>query len=357
MRKSLHARASGPINERFAEAMDSVAAPWPVAVAVSGGSDSLALMFLLRDWARSRGLPLPIVLCVDHGVRPESRAEARQVVRWARNAGLGGNVLTNLEAPPRSDIVAACRVARYRLMGEWAKRKGLMAICVAHTQDDQAETFLLRLARGSGVDGLAAMRSIAPYPDPEFSKLRLVRPLLGFGRQELRDYLGTASQPWLEDPMNDDPRFARARIRSAWPQLEVLGLTRKRLAESAAHLGRARAALDTVTQAILMRACKPCQDGVAVDPVALIGAPRELGLRALASILMAVARNPYRPRFERLQGLFDSISAGEFGSARTLHGCRIAPAPSKWAVFGKRTLLVQPEKTRQSAGKGRGGPQ
>jgi tRNA(Ile)-lysidine synthase len=337
--------------------MDAVAAPWPAAVAVSGGSDSLALMFLLRDWAKSRGLTPPIVLCVDHGVRPESHSEALKVVRWAKKAGLGGKVLTNLESRPRSDIEAACRAVRYRLMGDWAKRKGLGAICVAHTRDDQAETFLLRLARGSGVDGLAAMRAVAPYPAPEFSKLRLVRPLLGFGRQELRDYLVAEGQPWLEDPMNVDPRFARARIRSAWPQLELLGLTPNRLAEAAAHLGRARAALDAASQAILMRACKPRQEGVAVDPIALIGAPRELGLRALASILMVVARNPYRPRFERLQALFDSISEGELGSARTLHGCRIAPAPSKWAVFGKQTLLVQPEKTRQSAGKGRGRPQ
>ena len=337
--------------------MDALGPPWPAAVGVSGGSDSLALMFLLRDWAKSRRLPPPIVLCVDHGLRSESRAEARQVVLWARKAGLDSRVLTFLEPPPHSDIEAACRVARYRLMGDWAKGKRLSAVCVAHTQDDQAETFLLRLARGSGVDGLAAMRAIAPYPDPDFPELSLVRPLLGFERQELRGYLDAAGQPWLEDPMNGDPRFARARIRSAWPQLEHLGLTRNRLAEAAAHLGRARAALDTVSGAVLLRACRPYQDGVVVDPVALTGAPRELGLRALAGILMAVARKPYRPRFERLQGLFDSISAGGLGSARTLHGCRIAPAPKKCAVFGERTLLVLPEKARQSTGKGRGGPQ
>ena len=333
--------------------MAAISAPWPAVIGVSGGSDSLALMLLLRDWARRRGLPAPVVACVDHGARPESAGEARTVAGWARQAGLQASVLTSPQRLSGSDIEAACRTLRYRLIGSWAVQRRLDNVYVAHTQDDQAETLLLRLARGSGLDGLAAMRAVAPYPHPGFPGLSVVRPLLGFDRQTLRDYLQATGQPWLEDPMNADLRFARARIRSAWPQLESAGITRSRLALAAAHLGRARVALDTVSAAILARACKVQGQGAVLDPAAMTGAPRELGLRALASVLMLVGRKTYRPRFERLEALFDAISAGQLGRGRTLHGCRIAPAPGKCAVFGRTTLTIQPEKTRQAVGKPR----
>lgn len=331
--------------------MAATGAPWPAAVGVSGGSDSLALMFLLGDWAARSGRPPPVVLCVDHGLRPQSRAEARRVARWARAAGLEAHVLTHRGRPAPSDIEAAARRARYRLMGAWLRRKGLEALYVAHTRDDQAETFLLRLARGSGVDGLSAMRAVAPYPEPEFAGMRLVRPLLDFDRQALRDELVGRGHAWIDDPMNSDPRFARVRIREAWRQLEALGLSKSRIADAARHLGRARAALEAASRAVLARACRPCGNGVLVDAHALAAAPRELGLRALATVLMAVSRSPYRPRFERLETLFDSIREGSLGAGRTLHGCRIAPAAKRRAVFGRATLLVQREKSRHSAGK------
>jgi tRNA(Ile)-lysidine synthase len=331
--------------------MAAVSSPWPAAVGVSGGSDSIALMLLLRDWAEWRGLPPPVVACVDHGIRPESGNEARSVVRWARTAGLRAVLLTGKRPLPGSDIEAACRDLRYGLIGQWARQKRLNVVYVAHTRDDQAETLLLRLARGSGLDGLAAMRAVAPYPHTGFPELTITRPLLGFDRRMLQDYLRAKGQVWFEDPMNGDPRFARARIRNAWPQLEALGLTRSRLADAAAHLGRAREALDTVSVAILARACRPQGQGALLDPAALTGAPRELGLRALAGVLMLVSRKGYRPRFERLVGLFDAIADGTLGSGRTLHGCRITPAASKCAVFGRTTLAILPEKTRRTAGK------
>ena len=336
--------------------MAECAAPWPAAVAVSGGSDSLALMLLLAGWAKARALPLPLVVSVDHGLRQEAAGEARQVVRWAKACGLIGHVLASKTAPPLADIEAAARQLRYRLIGDFAVQKKLNAIYVAHTRDDQAETFLLRLARGSGVDGLAGMRALAPYPLAEFGPLALVRPLLGFERHALRAMLVEQGQPWIDDPMNGDARFARVRIRQAWPQLAPLGLTPARLAETAVHLGRARQALETTAAAVLARACRPCQNGLAVDPAALKGAPPELGLRTLASILMLVSHNPYRPRFERLSALFTAVTEGALGGGRTLHGCRIAPAPKAERVFGTGTLLVQAEKSRTSPGKNRPAP-
>lgn len=331
--------------------MAALAPPWPAAVAVSGGSDSLALMLLLGDWAERSGRSAPVVLCVDHGLRPEARGEAGRVVAWAKSAGLKGHVLSYKGRMPASDIEAAARAVRYRLMGEWMQHKGLRALFVAHTRDDQAETFLLRVARGSGVDGLSGMRPSAPYPDARFPGLRLVRPLLSFDRQGLREYLSGRSHPWLDDPMNTDTRFARVLIRQSWPALEAIGLTRERVAGAAAHLGRARAALDAVSQAVLLRACRPSGNSVLVEARALTAAPREIGLRVLAGVLMAVSRNAYRPRFERLENLYDAIRDDSIGAGRTLHGCKIAPLRRGPAASAGHMLLIAPEKTRRSARK------
>jgi tRNA(Ile)-lysidine synthase len=333
--------------------MQALGAPWPAAVGVSGGSDSLALMLLLRDWAKAQHRDPPVVLSIDHGLRPEAKGEARQVRRWARAAGLRVHVLTYKGKAPHSDIEAAARQLRYRLMGEWAMRNGCAAVYVAHSEDDQAETFLIRLARGSGLDGLSAMRPLAPYPDAGFPSLSLARPLLGITRQSLRAFLEEAGHPWLDDPMNSDPRFTRVRIRKAWPELEALGLTRARLAETALHLGRARQALEAVSQVLLRQCCQPCKTGLLLDAAVLTGTPPELGLRALASVLMAVSKHPYRPRFDRLDSLYSAIICGTLGAGRTLHGCRIAPAPKAGQAFGKGTLLVQAEKSRRKTGKRR----
>lgn len=331
--------------------MAATGAPWPAAVGVSGGSDSLALMLLLRDWAQAARVPPPLVLCVDHGLRPESKAEARKVTAWARRAGLTAKVLTATTPLPASDVEAAARAVRYRLLGECARKRHLAAVYVAHTEDDQAETFLIRLARGSGVDGLAAMQAVAPYPAPGFRQIALVRPLLGLSRQVLQDHLKAAGQPWVEDPMNGDPHFHRVRIRQAWPQLELLGLSRSRLVMAAGHLGRARSALETAALAVLVRVCRPHGQGILMDRTALAAAPVELALRALATVLMQVSANPYRPRFERLMTLFGAVLDGSVAAGRTLHGCRIGLAPKAARLFGNGTLLVQPEKSRGPAGK------
>lgn len=326
--------------------MERYAAPWPGAVAVSGGGDSLALMHLLRDWAKARRQKPPVVLTVDHKLQPRSTANARRVLAWAKGAGLKAYVLTWTGTKPQSDIEASARDARYRLMGTWCKANGIGALYAGHTRDDQAETFLLRLARGSGLDGLAAMRAISPYPQAGFGDLRIVRPMIDLDRDALRADLTARGQEWFEDPMNDDPRFSRVRIRAALETLGAAGLTAARIADAAAHLGRAREALDAVTAAVLRRACRTEGDVILVEAGAVLAAPREVGLRALAQLLMGVSGQSYRPRFEGLERLFDAIARDRLGAGRTLHGCRVGPAPSSLAFFGTDTLIVAPETGR-----------
>jgi len=234
-------------------------------------------------------------------------------------------------------------------MGEWAHANNIDSLYVAHTLDDQAETFLLRLIRGSGLDGLSAMRTVAPYPVPGFRELRLVRPLLSFERAHVRAHLKARKVQWVEDAMNDDERFARVRLRKAWPALEGAGLSKLRVAAAAAHLARARDALEMVTDAVFRRAVRPSRGGVHVDGAALVSAPREIGLRALAQLLQLVSQKPYRPRFERLERLYDAIAEGTIGGGCTLHGCRIAFVPKRDGAFGEGTLAIVPENVPQRA--------
>ena len=338
-------------------ALLAAGAPWPGAVAVSGGGDSIALMHLLADWAKKNRRAPPHVVTVDHGLRADSSQDARKVARWAKALGLKPQTLRWKGPHPASDLEAAARDARYRLMGDWARKKGIAALYVAHTLDDQAETFLLRLMRGSGLDGLSAMRALASFPLADFAELRVVRPLLGFERKQVRAHLRARGSKWLEDSMNEDQRFARVRLREAWPALEAAGLTTQRLAAAASHLARAREALESVTEAVIVRAVRPSSDGIKVDRLALVSAPREIGLRTLARLLMAVSGQTYRPRFERLERLYDRIAASAIGGGCTLHGCRLFIVPSADGALAGETLAIVPENgpLRGKSGKKRDG--
>ena len=321
--------------------------PWPGAVAVSGGGDSLALMHLLADWARGNKAPPPLVFCVDHGLRRESAKEAKMVARWAKALGLKCEILTVRGKKPKSDIEAWARQARYRLMAEGLIRHGLAALYLAHHQDDQAETFLIRLARGSGLDGLGAMRKLAPFPIPGRENLTLARPLLAVPRAVLREDLKARGQDWLEDPMNGEARFARSRMRALLPALAEAGLTASRISQAAAHLARAREALDLATAAVLARTCRKEGDILLLDPEALAAAPREIGLRALAALLKSLSGAAYPPRFESLERLFDRMGSSAWRGA-TLHGCHIAPAPRARQGFGPKTLVIMKESSRRT---------
>jgi tRNA(Ile)-lysidine synthase len=301
-------------------------------------------MHLLVGFARARKLPLPVVLTVDHGLRKTSAGDARQVTRWAKKAGLKAHVLVWRGKKPKSGIEALAREARYRLMGAWMVKQNIATLFVGHTEDDQAETFLLRLARGSGLDGLAAMRAEVPWPVAGFAGLSVARPLLGLGRKALRDYLVSIDQDWLEDPMNEDLAFDRVKLRRARAALEEAGLSAARIAAAARHLARARESLEIVTEAVLVRAVRESEQGLLLDPKALAAAPRELGLRALASVLMTVSGQPYRPRFDSLERLFDALSGLSPRTSATLHGCHIGPAPKNFAPFSLRVRQENPRK-------------
>lgn len=293
-----------------------------IAVAVSGGADSLALALLAADWAKAQGARA-VALTVDHRLRAGSGDEARQVGRWLRGRGMLHRTLVWDGPHPAADIQAAARAARYRLLAEWCTRRGILHLLLGHHRDDQAETLLLRLARGSGLDGLAGMPAVGELGGE--GGPRLLRPLLSVPKSALEATLRARGQDWIEDPSNASDAFARVRMRRLMPGLAGEGMTAARLAATAGRLGRARAALDDATAALAARCAGLFPAGYAwLDLHPYRAAPVETALRCLAHLLRTVGGGAYTPRLERLERLHQGLAAGEPGG-RTLAGCRIDP--------------------------------
>lgn len=289
-----------------------------LAVAVSGGGDSMALALLAADWVRGRAGGMT-ALTVDHGLRPESAAEAVQVGRWLAARGIEHRVLTWPGPHPATGVQAAAREARYRLLTQWCKEAGVLHLLLAHHAEDQAETFLLRLERGSGLDGLAAMSAVV-----ETEAVRLLRPVLGISRRALRAVLAAHGQPWIDDPANLDRRFARTRVRALLTALEDAGLPALRVAATAAGLGRARAAAEAATATLLAGCCAADPAGFArLDPYVLAAAPAEIGQRVLARVLHAIGGRAYAPATEHIERLHGRILRARLGNGVTLGACRL----------------------------------
>jgi tRNA(Ile)-lysidine synthase len=298
-----------------------------IAVACSGGADSMALALLLRDWTQAVGGSLT-ALTVDHRLRPESSAEAAQVAAWLRARGIAHVTLVRPDAPPAGNLQAAARRMRYRLMSDWCRDAGVLHLALAHHREDQAETLLLRLARGSGVDGLAAMAPLSELPE-----VRLLRPLLGVSRSRLAATLAAAGQDHVDDPSNENVAFGRVRLRRAAAVLDREGLSAERLAATVARLGRARTALEDATARLLACAAAIHDEGYAtLEASELAAAPDEIALRALARIVATVSGNSYPPRHERLERLHQALCAGGLDAGRTLGGCRILPRKGRILV-------------------------
>jgi tRNA(Ile)-lysidine synthase len=308
-----------------------------LAVGVSGGADSLALVLLADAWARSRGGTV-FALTVDHRLRPESAAEAAQIGRWLAARGIAHCVLVWDEPRPQRGLQKAARAARYGLLEGWCAANGVLHLLLAHHRQDQAETLLLRLARGSGLDGLAGMSRVV-----ERASCRILRPLLGIAPQRLAATLEAHQQPWIEDPSNRNRAFARARLRQSLPLLAEEGLSAERLFATAERLGRARAALETEVAVLLARAVALHPQGfVRLDIGRMAAAPAETGLRALAAVVATVGGAEYPPRLERLERLYHSLRSGNLGNGRTLGGCHVVPRRGAVLICREPAALAPP---------------
>jgi tRNA(Ile)-lysidine synthase len=301
------------------------------AVAVSGGADSLALALLMAEWGEAA------YLTFDHGLRKESATEAAEVGAWLKRRGLEHHVLRWRGKKPASDLQAAARRARYRAFAEFCRAHHVRRLVLAHTRDDQAETFLIRLFRGSGVDGLAAMAPVTQMGKGA-SALLLLRPFLAMPKARLKATLTQRKQKWIEDPSNRNPDFTRVRVRNLLSEADIPGLDAATLAKTAARMGRARKFLEFETQKLMASSVVFFDEGYTeVNPVPFGERHEEIALRALAKVLAHVSGAIYPPRLESLERLYRALKDDRFRGA-TLSGCRLAPSGR-----GTGTILVARE--------------
>lgn len=259
----------------------------PVALAVSGGADSMALMHLFAAWRRGHTLPdgrHDLVLTVDHGLRPEAADEVEFVLQAAEGLGFKalGLALAAFEAGP--GLQARAREARYKAMGGAMREAGITQLLTGHTLNDQAETVLMRLKRGSGVDGLAAMAAAQGLFGVE-----IYRPLLGVTRARLRAHLKSAGLTWVEDPSNNNPDFERVALRNLLEEIDAEGDLRAGMARSARRLRRSREALEAWTVSALTEIAHVSPLGsVTLSIDRILALPEEIKLRVLGRVIRGV---------------------------------------------------------------------
>ncbi len=278
-------------------------------VAVSGGSDSLALLHLAAQLAPVLGATVRAVT-VDHALRAGSAAEAAQVGRVCAGLGISHSTLIWDHGAIAGNLMDQARRARYDLMAGWAAG---CPVAVAHTADDQAETFLMGLARGAGLDGLSGMRANWQQGTP------FVRPLLTASRADLRAYLTRRGVAWIDDPSNDNPRFTRVQARQTLQALAPLGITSGTLAGVVQHLAAAQGALQQATLAASASVTETA-GALHIDRRGFAVLHPEIARRLLLTCLSWITRDTYAPRGPALDRLYAAIMAERDA---TLAGCRI----------------------------------
>ena len=287
----------------------------PVGLAVSGGSDSTALMHLAAIWARDRGVLLHVTT-VDHGLRQGTAAEAAQVATQAAKLGLP-HVTLPARLQPGPNVQARARAARYALLADWALDAGLDAVLLGHTRDDQAETFLLRLARGSGLAGLSGMADRR-----ETEGVAFLRPLLPFSRANLRGWLEDNQVGWSDDPTNDDPAHARVRARAALATLADLGIGADAIAATMTRLADADAVIEALVGARASMIVRQTDDGTLRLEPGIADEPGEVRHRILGAAFRWLNSGDYPPRAAEAQA---ACAAAFSGETRTLGGAVLLP--------------------------------
>ena len=287
-----------------------------IAVGVSGGADSLGLLFLLADWSAQNGGAIK-AYTVNHNLRAAAKAEAETVAAICKAAGIDHDILTwDFTAKPDTHIQERARQARYDLLQDACRKDGFDYLAVAHHLEDQIETFWMRLTHGSGIDGLAGMQS-----KRALDGVMLIRPLLGMARDKLRDVCTALGVVWAEDPSNQNENFLRPRLRAFEDMLAAEGLTPQRMAQTLQKLADARDVLQDVTDDAAQN-CAILHDMgyVLLDRAKLSALPPALAQRVLTRVLTAVAPSRYPAGYDLVQRLYGALRDENF-TGQTAHGC------------------------------------
>ena len=299
----------------------------PIGIAVSGGSDSLALLILAHRWAAGQGRKL-LALTVDHGLRSQAREEAETVGRLCAGLGVPHEILRLEGAPPRQ---SALRRLRHGALAQALRARSGRLLLTGHTADDQAETFLMRVRQGSGWYGLAGMRPLSLSPVwPEGEGVFIARPLLGVRREALRAFLRSQGTGWADDPSNENPAFERVRMRRLLSP-EVAGSVH--FLSVMDRFVALRMLEDLAIWRWMAANVRALPEGLEVGRIGSL--PSERVARALGILLQIAAGRDRPPRGDSLARLAERLVSKENFKGATLAGCRIRPA--------RGALMLKPE--------------
>lgn len=298
-------------------------ASFPLAVATSGGMDSLALLYLTHEVARQKGGRV-VALTVDHRLRPESKQEALFVQKWAQEKGIDHVILEWKDEKPTSRLQEKAREARYRLLIAWCEKNNIQTLLLGHHQQDQEETFWLRLSSGSGLDGLTSMK-----PRVLREGIHLLRPLLSFPKERLKETLIAANQAWLEDPSNKNGQFFRGRFRSF---LEEEGLTSPRLFNVLEKLQKDSDFIQETVQKALQAIVHVHEEGyLAIQKDPFLSLHPAISQRLLSYVVQWFSEASYPPRSHQITTILEKIkSLSPFTAGRIL-----------WIPQQKAILLIR----------------
>ena len=307
--------------------------PDKMAVAVSGGADSLCLTLLLKKWADKNQVKL-FAFTVDHGLRPEAQKEAQSVHLQLKKMGIDHQTLVWRGKKPKTRIEESARIARYDLLQAACQKNKIKALFLAHHIEDQSETFWARLAHKSGLDGLCAMQE-----KTDFKGLALVRPLLNISKKEIVDYLKNNKISWVEDPMNYNPEYERVLWRNRQEDLSDMGLTPTTIAILTKRLLRAKKTIDFYVDSFIKNSVLLSPAGYAfIAKMAWEMAPMEIRLRTLLHLLPLIS---WQNKIVSLESIENLLSRPKRSS--TLSGCQI--------IFHKKGVFIAREMRTSTAPK------
>ena len=308
--------------------------------AVSGGPDSTVLLHALAMFHKVFPSIPVVVATVDHGLRPEAADEAYAVAEQAHNLGLSHHILCWKGPYPITGVQEAARNARYQLLADLAKQLGCSVVMTAHTLDDQAETLLMRLARGSGVAGLSGMRMFAWKEG-----VTLCRPFLGIAKTRLVATCESQNWKYFSDPTNMNAKYTRVRWRTIAPVLAQEGLTALRLGRFAERCARANDALDYYANDLYKKVYLPetMEHGMILDAVQLMAAPDEIGLRVLIMSVQNVTHIPF-VRLERVETFYHALKEAVSAKGRLKRS--LGSGVLELKKSGKLLIIKEPERFR-----------
>jgi len=314
----------------FAQAMAKFGPfePQPhLAVAVSGGADSLALALLANQWVKANDGSLT-ALTIDHRLRPTSTQEAHHVQHWLSAYGIKTVILTWLGEKSDQRLQEKAREARYHRLEEWCRAQGVLHLLLGHHSEDQQETVAMRAEKESRIEGLAGMSALIEKPH-----YRLLRPLLSHPKSRLQATLKSHNQPWIEDPSNQNSRFKRVKLRSKAPQFSLSEIR---------SWGQKRHSCEEALNELIPKVVTPFPEGYAfLDSQAWSRLEPEMQLSVIQRLLMTYGGNPYPPARESLYKLIAHLHTSP--SARTLNGCLISRYHQEHLLFMREPGALQHE--------------